>query len=287
MNNDKKEDMEIHDLPESGMLDIHKSYGLWIITGGTRKTRENSFYFCKKRYFNYYSISHMFSGVGMMWLESGQLLPVQAGDCVIVTPKICNRYGGVDGKHYEEDNIVFWGPVADMLMQSGILSSGVIPWGKLRRLRTIAEYASDPAAASQIRANIELQRFIIDLYMNKIQSRQNDYPLLDDLLKEIRENPQKWWSVREMAELCNLSIDQMRRVFFQRTGVTPKLYIDRIKLQKAAEYLVSTRCSIARAAELFGYRDQYHFSRRFKAVLGTTPSRYRLVSGAHPAEEEN
>ena len=30
-----------------------------------------------------------------------------------------------------------------------------------------------------------------------------------------------------MAEMCNLSDDQLRRIFLRRTGVAPKLYADR------------------------------------------------------------
>ncbi len=98
---------------------------------------------------------------------------------------------------------------------------------------------------------------------------------MDELLEEIRRRPEKWWSVREMAEMCNLSTDQLRRVFQQRTGVKPKIYIDRLKLNHAAEYLVSTDHPVAEIAERFGYKDQYHFSRRFKAVQGMSPQRYR------------
>ena len=44
---------------------------------------------------------------------------------------------------------------------------------------------------------------------------------------------------------------------------------------RAAEYLVSSDHPISEVAERFGYRDQYHFSRRFKAVMGSSPQNYR------------
>ena len=139
----------------------------------------------------------------------------------------------------------------------------------------ILELAADPAVSSQIQANLELQKLLVEIYLAKNSTRQPEYPLLDELLDEIREHPEKWWSVRDMAEMCNLSIDQLRRVFFQRTGVKPKIYVDRLKLNRAAEYLVSSKQPISEVAERFGYRDQYHFSRRFKAVMGVSPQRYR------------
>lgn len=139
----------------------------------------------------------------------------------------------------------------------------------------ILEQAGDPALSSQIQANMELQKLLVEIYLEKNSTRRSEYPLLDELLDEIREHPEKWWSVRDMAEMCNLSIDQLRRVFFQRTGVKPKIYVDRLKLNRAAEYLVSSNHPVSEVADRFGYRDQYHFSRRFKAVMGVSPQSYR------------
>jgi YesN/AraC family two-component response regulator len=55
----------------------------------------------------------------------------------------------------------------------------------------------------------------------------------------------------------------------------PKLYIDRLKIQKAAELLMSNRLKVIDIAERLGYVDQYHFSRRFKKLTGLSPRRYR------------
>lgn len=279
--NDDKKTVDVHILPSTGMREIHKQYGLWIIRGGASgQTPPDSFYRCGRRYFQFYSISHMYDGQGRLWLEPDIEQDIRAGDCVIITPRTVNRYGGCGGKSYYEDSLNFCGPVADMLMRSGVISNGVFPMGKVRRLLSIQKYSSDPAVDAQIRANFELQKLLTELYLDRVSSARNEYPLLDVLLEEIREHPEKWWSVREMSEMCNLSSDQMRRVFFQRTGVTPKLYVDRFKLNLAAEYLVGNTRSIAEAAERFGYTDQYHFSRRFKAVMGMSPKQYRISVGS-------
>ena len=60
-----------------------------------------------------------------------------------------------------------------------------------------------------------------------------------------------------------------------RYGVLPKLYIDKLRLNKAAELLVETNLNIAEIAEMMGYQDPFHFSRRFKAVIGFSPQQYR------------
>ena len=130
-------------------------------------------------------------------------------------------------------------------------------------------------AAQDARRALDRQREELMERAEQLEGFARTLEAVDELLDEIREHPEKWWSVRDMAEMCNLSIDQLRRVFFQRTGVKPKIYVDRLKLNKAAEYLVSSKQPISEVAERFGYRDQYHFSRRFKAVMGVSPQRYR------------
>jgi len=278
MINDKKTNAAVHLLPVSGMREIHRRYGLWIIRGGSGyRTAPDSFQMCRERYFQFYSISHMYDGGGRFWLQEGNVTAeIQPGDYVIVTPLAVHRYGGARGKSYCEDSLVFWGPVADMLLRSGVISNGVFHLGKVRRLLSILDLVNDPADSSQIQANMELQKLLVEIYLEKNSSRRAEYPLLDELLNEIREHPEKWWSVRDMAEMCNLSIDQLRRVFILRTGVKPKIYVDRLKLNRAAEYLVSSNHPVSEVAERFGYRDQYHFSRRFKAVMGVPPQQYRM-----------
>lgn len=266
---------EVHHFPQTEIPEFHKQYGLWIFRCATGTTVPDCYDRCRQRYFDFFSISHMYSGKGRLWLGNNRTVDIEQGDCVIITPGTLNRYGSIDGFRYSEDVVNFTGPVADMLMNSGIISNGVFSLGHSRRLLAIQEYAADPAIDSQLRANIELQKLLTELYLKKNSLKKPEYPLLETLLEELRENPEKWWTVREMAEYCNLCVDQLRRVFFQRTGVTPKAYVEKLKISRAAEYLSMTNSSIAETAARFGYQDQYHFSRRFKIIMGGSPREYR------------
>ena len=96
-------------------------------------------------------------------------------------------------------------------------------------------------------------------YLGRRMSR-NEYPLFEKLLTEIKSHLDKWWTVTEMAELCNLSDDQLRRLFIKYTGGKPKLYVDRLKLRRAGELLTTGNLKISEIAVMLGYLDQYHFS---------------------------
>lgn len=272
-------DTLVHRLTRAGSQPIHRNYGLWIIGGGTGgRTIPDSFRICPKRYFEFYSISHMFDGRGKLWLAEGeQEYALSPGDCVLISPNTINRYGGAEGLPYVEDSIQFCGPIAEMLFHSGIIRDGAFPIGKVRRLLPIIQLLQDPAVDAQIRANIELQKLLVDLYLER-RIAHNDYPQVERLIREIKSHIDRWWTVSEMSELCNMSDDQLRRVFVATTGMKPKLYVDQLKLKKAAEMLTGTRLKVSEIAEQLGYVDQYHFSRRFKKLMGVSPAKFRQSS---------
>ncbi len=266
---------EVHAEPK-GIQQIHKNYGLWIIGGGGSKAPLDSYYTCPKRYFEFYSISHMHDGTGRLWLKPNKEFDVKAGQCVIICPGSLNRYGGAYGQVYDEDSIRFAGPVVDMMRKAEIIKDGVFEFGEARRLLPITKLLSDPAVDSQINANIALQKLLIDIYNeNKQQNIVKNDVVIDKLTDTIKEQINRWWTVSEMADFCNLSDDQFRRVFLKKTGMLPKIYIDRLKTQKAGELLMSNRFKITEIATRLGYVDQYHFSRRFKKITGLSPRRYQ------------
>lgn len=271
--------MEVHRMPK-GMQTVHRNYGLWILSIGCNHAAEDGFYRTDQRYFEYFSISHLHEGKGRLWLHPDREFSIEPGQCVIITPQTVNRYGGAEGQPYIEDTINFTGPVADMLYKTGIIRDGVFELSKARLLLPIQRLAADPAMDSQINANIALQKLLIDIYNENKKlktSRNAPASVIEPLLDRIKEEIDRWWTVEEMAEFCGLSKDQFRRVFKKHTGMLPKLYLDRLKLQKAAELLISSDAKVAEIALQLDYQDCYHFSRRFKNIIGFSPRRYRQV----------
>ncbi len=273
MENDKK--AVVH--PRLGRpSEVQRRYGLWILGGGEFRTVPDSFYRTPPRRFEFYSLSHLFRGAGRLWLAPDREWELEPGDAVLITPGLVNRYGGVRGERYCEDAVRFWGPVADQLLACGVLVPGRIPFGAVRRLRLIAELAQDPAAAAQINANLALQRLLVELYNER--RRPAARSALEELLETVKADLRRWWTVAELAELCGMSPDRFRRHFQRATGKLPKTYVEELKLRRAAELLATGELSLGEIGRTLGYRDVYHFARRFKAWSGTPPGRYRQLS---------
>ncbi|MBQ7397000.1 MAG: helix-turn-helix transcriptional regulator [Lentisphaeria bacterium] len=257
------------------MPQLQQKYGLWIINSSVDfKSAVNSYSTCPIRKFEFYSLSHLIGGSGKLWLADSGETQLNVGDWILICPGDMNRYGGADDQPYIEDAIRFCGPAVDGMREAGVIKSGVIKGTNCRQLLSIHELACDPRESTQINANISLQKLLVDLY--NIRERENSAPsAIDQLIKELKQRPDYWWTVAELAEFCQLSTDQLRRNFVRHTGMLPKQYIEELKIRQAAALLLDSSLSVTEVAAKFGYLDPYHFSRRFKQRVGVSPEKYR------------
>jgi AraC-like DNA-binding protein len=106
-------------------------------------------------------------------------------------------------------------------------------------------------------------------------------PVHDELATRAREIVE-WIAARpdvvrvaQLSERFGLPPLALQRLFRAKVGVSPKWVIQRYRLHEALEriHLDGEPVLAALAAEL-GFTDQAHFTRTFKAFVGTSPGRY-------------
>ncbi len=232
------------------------------------------------RNFNYYCLSHLIDGQGYYDLEGiPEVVPLKPGDLICAMPGYPQSYGCLEGV-YVEDSICFIGPLADVLRRNGILRNQLLHFGRERRLSLIIQQLRRQTTASVFAAHAMLYSLLVELgnadRLQQVPLRPHPLTLL---LEELNRQSQHWWTVAEMAAFCNISENYLRTLFRERLRTTPKEYIDRLKLNHAAKLLAGSDLSIAAVARTVGYRDAYHFSRRFSALMRQTPTQYRHTAG--------
>jgi AraC-like DNA-binding protein len=96
-------------------------------------------------------------------------------------------------------------------------------------------------------------------------------------------------SISILAKESCLSVSQLRKRFHSLFGMSPKEFVLRTRLQKAARLLAGSDDPLIRIALDCGFCDQSYFTKRFRDFFGVTPRRYRRVAvhgvetGAGPA----
>ena len=64
-------------------------------------------------------------------------------------------------------------------------------------------------------------------------------------------------------------------------GISPRDYLNRVRLIKGAQLLTSINLSVQNIAEMVGYENPLTFSKAFKSAYGVSPKYYRM----QPEEE--
>ncbi len=78
-----------------------------------------------------------------------------------------------------------------------------------------------------------------------------------------------------LAKLAHLSLGAFSRFFHSRTGKTVPEYVNEVRIGRACRMLAEDAGNITDIAMDCGYRNLANFNRRFREVMGTTPSAYR------------
>ena len=111
----------------------------------------------------------------------------------------------------------------------------------------------------------------ITQYVSK--SRRND---MDRITRYMSDNLSDVdMTVDKLASLCGVSAVHFRRLFDHIYHTSPAKHLTSLRIGKAKELLTEGELSMAQISELCGFRNQYYFSKVFKASTSLTPTEYK------------
>ncbi len=103
---------------------------------------------------------------------------------------------------------------------------------------------------------------------------------LQPAIDTIHGNPEKDFTLLELARLCNSSVFHFARSFSARTGAAPFRLQRQLRLHKAQQLLLKTELSIGEVGIAVGFENLTHFSRVFRRYFGCSPREYRRRSSS-------
>ncbi|MBS0658103.1 MAG: AraC family transcriptional regulator [Verrucomicrobia bacterium] len=114
-----------------------------------------------------------------------------------------------------------------------------------------------------------------------------DWQALGPLLVHIQANLGEDLSLAALSRRMGYSEFHLQRNFRSLLGESPRAYVERLRLERAAFRLAVQRASILEVALEVGFRRPESFLRAFQRRFGQSPSAYRrgMGAGAAPADE--
>lgn len=95
---------------------------------------------------------------------------------------------------------------------------------------------------------------------------------VDEIARQLRQDPGREWTVSEMAGRAALSRAQFTRRFVKQFGMSPAQYLIQARIDRAHQLLTESGMTVTATAAALGYTDVPYFSRQYKQRTGRSPS---------------
>lgn len=125
-------------------------------------------------------------------------------------------------------------------------------------------------------ANAYLQPFLL-LIERDLNCNIESGNLIETIAENIKNHPSRDWTLNELSELAGMSSAYFSRLFHRKMGVSPIIFIQKMRIETACQLLKATDMRINEVAEYIGYNDQLYFSRVFKKITGVSPKIYKMT----------
>jgi len=227
---------------------------------------------------------HTRSGAARFVLPDDELL-VGAGETVLYRPGAHQDFGG--GSHTAPWELVWahFEPLPHWLellcwteLAAGILYMKVSDLTLLERVEGLLLEA-DRLSSSGLPHAVPLARNALEAALLWWDLRHPTGRPIDPRVVEaidyVSRNPIRRLSVDELARAVHLSTSRFSHLFAQETGLTPRRFVERQRVERAKQLLELTSLPINAVAREVGFESQFYFATRFRRLTGLAPSAYR------------
>ena len=239
----------------------------------------------KGRVLNEYQLLYITEGEGIFNSAHAKDIPLKAGDLFLLFPGEWHTYHPTGKNGWKSYWIGFKGKNVDDRVKAGFLSvyKPIYQVGFnadiIRLYEEAYKRAQEEAPYSQqILAGIVNHLVGLMYALERSMELSKDHTRVDmiNLARlRIRESLEVDLTIQQVAEELGVSYSNFRKLFKEFTGISPALYQQDLRLQRAKELLATTTLSIKEIAYRLRFDSPDYFSSKFKIKTGKKPSEFR------------
>ncbi len=232
-----------------------------------------------------YAIVYITEGGGWYKDARGLKHRLVPGDLLFLFPGIGHTYGPGGEDFWNELFIVFEGPIFDLWREKGILTperpilhlEPVDYWfGRFKdAVWSVQQSGQDYALVRLCR----LQYLLADIFVheNKKGFEKVDQEWLSLAKSLLKSNFHRQPDYTAMAAKLGMSYDGFRKRFTRDMGISPAKYRTLRRIDQGCNLLLNESLPLKEISLQLGFSDEYHFSKRFKQIIGVSPTGFRSL----------
>ena len=239
----------------------------------------------KGRILNEYQLLYIIEGEGVFHSARVAEARLKAGDLFLLFPQEWHSYHPEPATGWKSYWIGFKGQNVDSRVRARFLAPDkpVYHVGFSSRLDELDRFAyqtalDESAYVQQTLAGV-VNLLIGLMYSlernNELNSNHKHVDMVNHARRRIRESLEADLTIQQIAKEMNVSYSNFRKLFKEFTGVSPALYQQDLRLQRAKELLTTTDLSIKQIAYQLRFESPDYFSSKFKIKTGMKPSDFR------------
>lgn len=235
------------------------------------------------RVLGHYAIVYVFDGGGFYRDARGVDQRVTAGDLLVLFPTLGHSYGPGPQDTWSEFYLVFNGLVFELWEKHGLLRPDqpihrldpVDYW--LKRFESVLGAPRTLGFAPPLLEVCRLQQVLGEALVGgpRGAADQADAQWVSRACALLEADLSRSLDMHDLAEQLGGSYASFRKRFTRLVGTPPARYRSVRIIERACELMQQGSLTDKQIAAALGFCDEFHFSRRFKQIVGSSPRQYR------------
>ena len=237
------------------------------------------------RELNEYQLLYLTEGEGVFHSTTVREAPLREGDLWLLFPGEWHSYHPNPRKGWKSYWIGFKGRNMDDRVRAGFLSpqKPIYHVGFSDAIVSLYKQAYD-AAVEEAAYSQQYMAGLVNMLIGMMYSKERNIQLsrnqahvdmIGRARLRIREALESNLTIQQVAEEMGISYSNFRKLFKEHTGISPAIYQQDLRLQRAKELLSTTDLSVKEIAYRLDFESPDYFSAKFKAKTGRRPSELR------------